>query len=98
MPGPTCKYMIHDRDCPCHDEADVPDLMTALAGSLKSSCADVRLRATNTVLRHTQPDAVQLKLSELQSDYDHAWQDRQSAQERMDAAQEQAQALGVDLA
>ncbi len=63
-----------------------PDLMAALQASLK----DIVLRRA--------PDAVQLKLSELQSDYDHAWQDRQSAQERMDAAQEQAQALGVDLA
>ena len=44
-----------------------------------------------------QSDAVALKLSELQSDYDHAWQDREAAQERMNAAQKQAQALGVAL-
>ncbi len=65
---------------------DAPDLMTALAESLRP----FKVRPAI--------DAVQLKLSELQSDYDHAWQDRQSAQERMDAAQEQAQALGVGLA
>lgn len=81
-----------------HKHCVKPDPMAALAASLKSPDADTRLKAMDSVLSRTQPDAVQLKLSELQSDYDHAWQDRQSAQERMDAAQEQAQALGVDLA
>lgn len=43
-------------------------------------------------------DAVKAKLVELQADYDHAWQDRESAQERMNDAQAQAEALGVNLA